>query len=95
MWKRRGESAADDVDDLIDRYVAWREECSRVTSSYGDWKLAPGADRVLAFAAYVAALDGEACAAAAYRQLVERTVARAVESSGSWSREEDGLLQSS
>ena len=81
MWKRRGDSAAGDVDDLIETYVAWREECSRVRSSYGRWTVALRTERALAFAAYVAAVDGEARAAGAYRGLIERTVAQAVDRS--------------
>ena len=65
------------VDDLIHTYVAWREECTRVESAYGRWHAARGAERRLAFAACLAALDGEDHAAAVYRTLVERTAATA------------------
>jgi hypothetical protein len=65
------------VDDLINTYVAWREECLRVESAYRRWRGASGDERGLAFAACVAALDGEDHAAAVYRTLVERTAASA------------------
>jgi hypothetical protein len=65
------------ADDLIDTYVAWREECTRVESAYRRWHVAAGAERRLAFAAWLAALDGEDHAAAVYRTLVERTAATA------------------
>jgi hypothetical protein len=71
MWKRRDENSTTTgvIDDLIETYVTWREECGRVESSYGRWRIARPAERTLAFAAYVAALDGEDRAAAAYRRL--------------------------
>jgi hypothetical protein len=65
------------ADDLINTYVAWREECMRVESAYRRWHATRGAERGLAFAACLAALDGEDHAAAVYRMLVERTAAAA------------------
>ena len=53
--------------------MAWREECTRVESAYRHWHAARGAERELAFAACLAALDGEDHAAAVYGALVERT----------------------
>jgi hypothetical protein len=61
------------VDELIDEYVAWREERTAVSGAYDLWRGSPRGERRLAFAAYVAALDREERAAALYRGLVERT----------------------
>ena len=58
------------VDALIEHYVSWREECAAVASSYENWNRAESGDRVLAFSAYVAALDREELAAASYRRLI-------------------------
>jgi hypothetical protein len=90
MFTQREHKTTDAVDDLIETYVAWREECSRVRTSYGRWAFAARAERTLAFAAYLAALDGEDRAAGVYRGLVERTAG----SPGAWSADEDGLVQS-
>jgi hypothetical protein len=91
MFTRRDATVTPSLaDDLIETYVAWREECGRVARSYGDWRVAPRAERPLSFAAYVAALDGEDCAAAAYRELVEQAGGRVC----SWSVDDDGLVQS-
>ena len=73
MFKRPPTSIDGIVDDLIHTYVAWREECTRVESAYRRWHAARGAERGLAFAACLAALDDEDHAAAVYRTLVERT----------------------
>jgi uncharacterized protein YndB with AHSA1/START domain len=47
------------IDDLIDAYVHWREECLALTRAYQRWSRGTDADRSLAFAAYRAALDRE------------------------------------
>ncbi|HWC86417.1 MAG TPA: hypothetical protein VG388_07755 [Solirubrobacteraceae bacterium] len=60
------------VDDMIDGYVSWREECRAVDASYQNWSRAEREDRELAFTAYLAALDREERAAAMYRSLAER-----------------------
>jgi hypothetical protein len=54
------------VDEVIDRYVAWRAECEAVRAAYQAWSRETGSDRVLWFAAFNAALDREECAAEAY-----------------------------
>jgi hypothetical protein len=58
------------VDELIEHYVSWREECAAVASSYENWSRAESCDRALAFSAYLAALDREELAAASYRRLI-------------------------
>jgi hypothetical protein len=54
------------ADELIALYCDWREECVLVEAAYERFEAAPGADRTLAFAAYVAALEREESAAARY-----------------------------
>jgi hypothetical protein len=63
------------LDDLVDRYVGWREACTHVSETYDGWRLAAREDRTLAFGEYVAALNGEEEAAAQYQQTVERLAA--------------------
>jgi hypothetical protein len=58
------------VDELIEHYVRWREECAAVASSYESWSRGGSGDRALAFSAYLAALDREELAAAGYRRLI-------------------------
>jgi hypothetical protein len=58
------------IDALIEHYVSWREECAAVALSYENWNRAESGERVLAFSAYVAALDREELAAASYRRLI-------------------------
>jgi endo-1,4-beta-D-glucanase Y len=62
-------------DALEDGYATWQEESGAVAESYRSWNCADGADRWLAYAAYLAALDREERAASAYRELVERVQA--------------------
>jgi hypothetical protein len=60
------------VDEAMDRYVEWREECLTVDAAYGKWSEAPSDDHVLSFAAYRAALDREESAAKVYGTVLER-----------------------
>jgi hypothetical protein len=60
------------VDDVIDAYVDWREECHYVRDAYRRWSRAPRADAMLAFAAYAAALDREERASAYYAGRLSR-----------------------
>jgi cytochrome c1 len=59
------------TDDVIDGYVAWREQSAAVTATYADWLQAAPSDHAAAFAAYVVALDEEEAAAAQYERLLE------------------------
>jgi len=70
-WRRRQY-----VDDMMDDYVSWREACAAVDVSYQAWKRSDRRDQKLAFSVYVAALDREERAAAAYQRAVAE-VARA------------------
>jgi hypothetical protein len=63
------------VDELMDGYVSWREESASVAAMYDLWERAPRERRAIAYAAYVAALDREETAAAAYQELIERNAA--------------------
>jgi uncharacterized protein YndB with AHSA1/START domain len=54
------------IDDLIDAYVDWREECVALTRADQRWASGSDADRSLAFAAYRAALDRELRASFVY-----------------------------
>jgi hypothetical protein len=65
-------SRAELVDALIASYVSWREQSAAVTSTYERWSAARPEERSDAFHAYLAALDCEEHAAAAYRHLVEQ-----------------------
>lgn len=56
---------------VMDGYVTWREESIAVAASYERWRCAARDERALAFDSYLAALDREEDAAAAYRDLVE------------------------
>ena len=60
------------VDDAMDAYVYWREECAGVWAAYERWASAPKSDAAGAFSAYRAALDREECASYAYGDLLMR-----------------------
>ncbi len=63
------------VDEAMDAYVYWREECAGVWDAYERWAHAPRIDAAGAFSAYRAALDREECASHAYADLLARTTA--------------------
>jgi hypothetical protein len=77
VFKRPPTSVDAVLDDPLQAYMAWREECRRVAWAYRRWHAARGAERGLAFVACHAALDGEDRAAAVYRTHVEGTAASA------------------
>jgi hypothetical protein len=60
------------VDDAVDAYVDWREECLGVRDAYDRWTHAPKVDAASAFAAYRAALDREERASEIYAGLIGR-----------------------
>jgi hypothetical protein len=60
------------VDEMMNLYVSWLEECAAVTASYENWRTSEHQDNQLAFSAYLAALDREEHAASTYQGLVER-----------------------
>ena len=55
------------TDELFERYTLWRNQSSAVKHSYEAWVSSDGANRDLAYAGYLAALDQEELAAQAYR----------------------------
>jgi hypothetical protein len=63
------------VDEAMDAYVEWREECAGVWDAYERWAGAPRIDAAGAFSAYRAALDREECASHAYAALLARITA--------------------
>ena len=75
--KKRGCQVEEQPEDPVvgaamDAYIHWRAECIWVGDAYERWTSAPAADAWLAFAAYVAALDGEEQAGRLYADLVGR-----------------------
>jgi hypothetical protein len=54
------------IDDLMETYLEWREECIALRQAYERWSSGPVAERELSFAAYGAALDREQRASAVY-----------------------------
>jgi hypothetical protein len=60
------------IDDLMETYLEWREECVGLADAYERWLSVPLAERSLPFAAYRAALDREEQASAVYADRVDR-----------------------
>ena len=60
------------VDQAMERYVEWREECVAVENAYANWANSSAETAELPFAAYSAALDREQSAAVVYRRALER-----------------------
>jgi hypothetical protein len=60
------------TDELVERYISWREESSAVRVAYQQWASSGRGERTLAYAGYVAALDREEQAARAYAGHVDR-----------------------
>jgi len=54
------------IDELMDTYVDWREQCMALRNAYERWSNGPTADRKLAFEAFKAALDLEEHASLVY-----------------------------
>jgi hypothetical protein len=75
------------VDEMIDDYVSWHEACAAVAVSYENWRCSDRPNEKLAFSVYVAALDREEQAAAAYQRAVAQ-VAKALAGRDSSSLEE-------
>jgi hypothetical protein len=67
-----GRSRARLIDELMDSYVAWREQCVAVNDTYERWMLGPRSERRLAFEAYKMALDLEEHASGIYAKRVRR-----------------------
>jgi hypothetical protein len=54
------------VDDMLARYVDWRQAVGIVGAAWARWREAPGDEEAFRFSAYLAALDQEEAAATAY-----------------------------
>ncbi len=68
--RSRSERERELIDALVDAYVDWREEAAATELAYRAWGDAAGADKALAFAAYLTALDREEYAADCYATAV-------------------------
>jgi hypothetical protein len=60
------------LDEMLDAYIAWREECVSVHDRYRWSQTAPEPDDRLAYVAYRAALEREEQAANVYERVLER-----------------------
>ena len=60
------------VDEAMDAYIDWREECIAVSDAYAGWVAAEATDAALAFGVYTAALDREERASQVYAGLIRR-----------------------
>jgi hypothetical protein len=60
------------VDDALDAYLEWRQQCAAVWDAYDRWTSATSEDNVPAHVAYQAALDREEAAANAYAMFLDR-----------------------
>jgi hypothetical protein len=60
------------VDEVIERYVAWREECEAVRAGYEAWSSGAEEERTIRFAVYNEAVDREECAASLYAESIGR-----------------------
>jgi len=63
------------MDEAVDAYVEWREECATVRDAYERWGRAMAGDCGSAFAAYWAAVDREERAADIYAERMGRLAA--------------------
>jgi hypothetical protein len=60
------------IDEMLERYISWREECCAVRTAYQRWADSGPRERGLAYAGYVAALGREERAAHTYAANVQR-----------------------
>ena len=60
------------IDELVERYLSWREESFAVWMAYQQWVDSGRGERRLAYAGYLAALDREEQAARTYAGHVGR-----------------------
>jgi hypothetical protein len=60
------------VDELLECYLSWREECHAVRLAYQRWVGSTRAEARLAYTGYVVALDREEHAARTYATHIER-----------------------
>jgi hypothetical protein len=60
------------VDEVIQCYVAWREQCDAVRMGYESWCSGAGQERTIRFALYKMAVDREESAAKLYADSIGR-----------------------
>jgi hypothetical protein len=60
------------VDEAMNAYAGWRDQCSAVELAYCHWVTARGNDAAVWYTAYAAALDREERAAERYARLIRR-----------------------
>jgi hypothetical protein len=60
------------IDELVERYISWRDESCAVRVAYQRWSNSGPGERRLAYASFLAALDREEQAARAYAAHVDR-----------------------
>jgi hypothetical protein len=65
------------LDETLDAYVEWREDCAAVRAAHRRWSTAPVSHATDAFDEYVATLNNEEHAANLYAQLIRRVSRRA------------------
>jgi hypothetical protein len=65
------------VDDALNAYAGWRDQCSAVELAYCHWTGTRGTDAAVWYTAYAAALDREERAAERYARLIRRVGALA------------------
>jgi hypothetical protein len=73
---------AEVIDEAIDAYVEWREECLFLVDAYQRWLSEADRDRRLAFAAYRAALDREQQASSVYESRCDRVARELISGRG-------------
>jgi hypothetical protein len=70
--KANSQIRAELIDEMVERFVDWREQCIAVAESYERWSNGSIANRKLAFEVYKAALDLEEHASLIYAERVSR-----------------------
>jgi hypothetical protein len=63
------------MNQAMDAYAGWRDQCGTVERAYRHWTSARGRDAAAWYTAYAAALDREERAAERYARLVRRLTA--------------------
>jgi hypothetical protein len=60
------------VDEAVEAYLDWREDCAAVWDSFEQWESTTGVAAAAAFSAYRAALDREECTSHASADVLAR-----------------------
>jgi hypothetical protein len=75
------------TDEMLDRYVEWREDAAAVADTYRRWSVAPANEEAMWFSAYMAALEMEEFTAASYAEAI-RALSRPLRDAQGGSRAE-------